>query len=189
MKRFAVGVASLLVLTLVSGCIRYEGAHKGRVVDADTGEPIEGVVILGVWSREHAGPAGGTHTYYDARETVTDKDGEFVIPGIGLTGGVVSFVEPMDANVFKAGYEYIGGFWDSLHIGPAPYRKRIRWEGDKVIISLKKLTMEEREKMGTPPSPPHETSIDQVRRMLREIDKDRIERGLPPRGTWGGEKI
>jgi hypothetical protein len=180
MKRFAVGVASLLVLTLVSGCIRYDGAHKGKVVDADTGEPIEGVVILGVWSREHMGPAGGTHTYYDARETVTDKDGEFVIPGIGLTGGVVSFVEPMDANVFKAGYEYIGGFWDSLHIGPAPYRKRIRWEGDKVIISLKKLTMEEREKRLGPPSPPDAAPKEQIRLMLKEINKDRAELGLGP---------
>ncbi len=66
------------------GCaypFRYDGTYKGKVVDADTGQPIEGVVVLGVWETVTITPAGGTHDYYDAKETVTDKNGEFLISG------------------------------------------------------------------------------------------------------------
>ncbi len=186
MKKFMLIIIGILFF--LPGCLyaaRIDGPYKGRVIDADTGKPIEGVVILGVWYREIPSAAGALHNYYDAMETVTDKNGEFEIKGQGLL--VVSNVIPMDVLIFKAGYEYLGvAPWDSLKEGVF---EKVKWEGDRAIIPLKKLTMEERKKSLGPPSPPSEASFEKVRLMLKEIDKDDVERGLPPRKIWKGHKI
>jgi protocatechuate 3,4-dioxygenase beta subunit len=86
--------------------VRYDGHYEGRIIDADTGQPIEGVVVLGVWYREYPGAGGAVHEYYDARETVTDQNGEFKIEGLGLL--VMSNIIPMDVLIFKAGHTHYG---------------------------------------------------------------------------------
>src|SRR5574337_1146621 len=125
-------------LFLLQGCmyaIRYDGTYSGKIVDADTGAPIEGVVVLGVWNVVHHGPAGGVAEYYDARETVTDKNGEFSVPGMGLR--VMSNLEPIGVVIFKAGYEHLGYMlWESLKVDIL-LKKKIIWEGSKAIIPLK----------------------------------------------------
>ena len=103
---------SILILISLTGCfgyyslVRYDRSYKGKVIDADTGEPIEAAVVLGVWNKEYPTPGGGVSEFYDARETVTDKNGEFSISGMGLR--VMSNLEPMDVVIFKAGYEHLG---------------------------------------------------------------------------------
>jgi len=145
----------------------------GRIVDADTGAPIEGVVVLGVCYREPFIWATDTvNEFCGAWETVTDKNGDFVISG-------------KDITAFKAGYKYI--FFDPLCKKGDGDWLGVKWEGNKPIIPLKKLTMEERKKQYVP-SPPHEASLEKVILMLREIDKDDVERGLEPRGIWGGKR-
>lgn len=202
-------LAISLVMLLTSGCAfatRIDGPYKGKVIDADTREPIEGVVVLGTWSRETPTAGGAVHTYYDAQETVTDKNGEFEIKGQGLL--IMSNIIPMDVLIFKAGYEYDSGPWRGLTgrgwIGneesydPVSKTKvtrpvfdpkiKVKREGDKAIIPLKKLTMEERKKKGGPPIPLSEAPLKKVILMLREIDKDDKERGLETRGIWKGER-
>jgi len=173
-------------LVLLSSCYaaRIDGPYRGRVIDADTREPIEGVVVLGTWDRETPTVAGATHQYYDAVETVTDKNGEFEIKGLGVL--VMSNIIPMDLLIFKAGYEYWGlGPWSGLKKGYLS-SKKVKWEGDKAIIPLRKLTMEERRNSGGPPGPPFDAPFEKVQRMLKELNKDRIEQGLSPSGLWHG---
>ena len=63
-------------------------------------------------------------------------------------------------------------------------------ENDRLIIPLKKLTMEERRDSGTFPSlPPSQATLDKVKLMLEEINKEAIERGLEPIDIWHGEKV
>jgi len=148
MKRLCgVAILSILVVLATLTCaygIRYDGPYSGRVIDADTGAPVEGVVVLGVWNTEQITPGGAVHNFHDARETVTDKNGDFEIPGMGLK--ILGNVTPMDVLIFKAGYEHIGmSSWESLK-SDLILRKKIKWEGTKAIIPLKKLTIEERRK-------------------------------------------
>ena len=88
MKRLcSVAILSILVVLATLTCaygIRYDGPYSGRIIDVDTGAPVEGVVVLGVWNTEQITPGGAVHNYHDARETVTDKNGDFEIPGMGL---------------------------------------------------------------------------------------------------------
>jgi hypothetical protein len=145
MKRLIFMVlVSVFGILMISGCaygIRYDGPYSGRIIDADTGKPIEKAVVLGVWYREIITPGGATHNFYDAKETVTDKNGDFTIAGQGLL--VLTNVEPMDIVIFKAGYEHMAGSWISLK-KDIILSKKINWEGSKAIIPLKKWILEER---------------------------------------------
>ena len=171
-------VLILFALIFFHGCmyaVRYDGTYRGKVIDADTGEPIEGVVVLGVWYTAVIGAGGGFSKYYDARETVTDKNGEFSIPGKGLR--IMSNLELMHVLIFKAGYDYTGGAWDSLKESRY-YKETIKWERNKPVFPLKKLTMQERKKQGSPVRP--NIPIEKMKLMTEEISKERIERGLDP---------
>jgi hypothetical protein len=189
MKRISVLLLSCALLAIFSsGClyaVRYDGTYHGRVVDQETREPIQGVVVLGTWSVYHFSPAGGYHTYHNAREAVTDKNGEFSIPGEGLR--ILSSLEPMDFIIFKAGYKYREYQWSTLKIDiPRKEEEQTKWEGDMPVFPLKKMSTEERTKGHDTPDPPMEASFEKVMLMLKEIDKDRIERGLDARGLWHG---
>ena len=79
---------SLIVLVLLglgklaAACPAHaDGPWKGQIVDAQTGTPLDGVVVLAYWVKWTAswgGWAGGD--FVDAEETVTGPDGRFVIP-------------------------------------------------------------------------------------------------------------
>lgn len=57
------------------------GPWRGRVIDANTKEPIEGAVVVAVWYREYDGFPDGSKTFpHDVKETLTNKDGQFEIP-------------------------------------------------------------------------------------------------------------
>lgn len=176
--KLLVAVTLFTILANVASAygMRFDGPYRGRVVDAETNEPLEGVVILGVWNTETITPGGATHHFHDAQETVTDKRGEFEIPGKGFK--ILSNVTPMDVLIFKSGYEHIGLCpWDSLK-EDLILRKKIKWEGKRAIIPLKKLTMEERRKKGIPsrPSIPHEMML----LLTHEVNKERQTMGLSP---------
>jgi len=176
----------LLILIFQAGClyaIRRDGPYQGKVVDQETREPIEGVVVLGTWWVYHFSPAGGYSTYYDAHETVTDKRGEFIISGEGLR--ILSNLQPMHFIVFKDGYKYREGQWHVLKTDvPLSIleEEKIQWDGDMPIFPLKKLTVEEKSKQDSP-NFPSDASGHKIKLFLQEINKDRTERGLRPIGT------
>lgn len=178
-KKGILASLSALFWIVTAGCVqyvaRYDGPYEGKVIDAETRAPIEKVVVLGVWYKEVPTVAGAVSSYYDARETITDSNGDFKIPGKGLK--ILSDVGVMNVLIFKAGYEYIGlGTWEAFKEDPT---FKVQWEGEKAIIPLRKLTIEERKKQGSPDYP-SEAAEQKIRLMLIEINKDRTERGLEP---------
>ena len=182
MKReFSLAVISILIVLGTITCayaIRYDGPYSGRVIDADTGAPLEGVVVLGVWNSEITTPGGAVHDFYDARETVTDKKGEFEIPGMGFR--ILSNVTPMDVLIFKAGYEHIGLYpWESLR-SDLILRKKIKWEGKKAIIPIKKLTLEERRKRHIASFPSEAYEKGNMPLLIKEINKEERAFGRLP---------
>jgi hypothetical protein len=178
MKKTIMILLELLVFALSTGCVQivgYEKDYKGRVVDTETKQPISGVVVLGAWWSKMPTPAGSTSHFHNARETVTDEKGEFIISGKGLK--ILSNLAPVDIFIFKAGYEHFEAPWEALK-EDILLRNIIRWEGDRAIIPVRKMTMQERRKEGTPsrPSIPHE----KMKLLTEEVNKDRVERGLSP---------
>jgi hypothetical protein len=180
MNKKAILWICLLIFAILCAFIifRYDGPYKGRVLDAGTGQPLEGVVVLGVWYEGHPGPGGGSHKYYDAQETVTDKDGNFDIKGLGLKTRFL--IEPMDVIIFKSGYESVDMYpWKSFYLEGAFPRDKIKFGSGRVIFLLKKLTMDERRKQGTPSSTA-EVPDEKTQVFKREVNQERMSLGYKP---------
>lgn len=92
MTRMATGILlALLVLMWCAAAVaqtgqpleRYlngrRGPYRGRVLDAETGKPLAGVVVVAVWRRDRIMPFHSRSEHYAAREALTNADGEFVI--------------------------------------------------------------------------------------------------------------
>ena len=164
----------MLICTGCSAICSIDGPYKGKVIDAETKQPLEGVVVLGVWYKVYPNVAGSTNKFYDSVELLTDKNGEFKITGQGLL--LFSFLGEMSVLIYKAEYEMLGG-------GPwSEYKtltggKNVQWSGDNAVISLSKLSHEQRKKrvlVGP--------NIDPKRQQLltNEINRERIEFGYTP---------
>jgi len=167
---------ALVILSLQAGClyaVRHDGPYHGKVVDEQTHEPIEGAVVLGSWWVYHFGLGGGYTTYHDAREAVTDTNGEFTIKGEGLR--ILSSLKPMSILVYKSGYTYIDHNWDALKTDTV-HGEKISWEGDTPTLPLKKLTEEERKKDLDSKTIPTEGSVPN-KLMRLEINKELSFRG------------
>lgn len=113
-----------------------------RVVDADTGEPLEGVAVVAYWELYQGSitgdgmPCGAANV----EEAVTDKDGWFHIPGWGPVKGRCGMMRNMNPFVylFKSGYAYVrkgGGV--GLNTNKLVSVAQVDWNGQ--TIKLKKF--------------------------------------------------
>jgi hypothetical protein len=160
-----------------SGCVTYfgyDGPYEGRVIDRETLKPIEGAVVHGTWVRSHPGPGGASSSYYDSREMLTDKDGNFSIKGVGLL--IISNIEEMEVNVFKAGYTQRHGYWSGFK--DLDYVKDIEWEGDKAVFKLRRMTLAER-KQRSLDFPGGSVPAKNKRLIVQERNKEMKELGKP----------
>ena len=74
----------LLLVLIVWGSIcssAYAATFKGKVIDADTREPIEGAVVVAVWHEATSTISGESTRLKDVEECLTDKNGEWTIDG------------------------------------------------------------------------------------------------------------
>ena len=56
------------------------GPFRGRIIDADTGQPIPGAVALVIWLETLPTPVQTNQKFYDARIGVAGLDGTFEVP-------------------------------------------------------------------------------------------------------------
>lgn len=88
-------VAVIIIIMFISGCY---SSIRGRVVDGVSGKPIENALVLVQWTKEHG--LGDTYrSLYKVVETLTDKDGNFVVDGV-----YEPFVKPPQMLIYKEGY-------------------------------------------------------------------------------------
>lgn len=167
-------IISVLICTSCASFSRIDGPYEGKVVDADSKQPLEGVVVLGVWYKVYPNVAGSTSEFYDSVELLTDKNGDFKIPGKGLQ--LFSNLDEMNVIIFKAGYAMMGdGPWSGFRTRTGG--KYVNWNGDRPTFLLRKLSHAEKIK-----NIPTRPNIDQSRMHLLtdEINKVRIEFGFNP---------
>lgn len=162
------------------------GPWKGQIVDAETGQPLEGVVVLMHWTTYTSsvgGWAGGE--FYDAEEVVTGPDGRFVIQARSTVALVPWKKISRDLVIFKPGY----GQWRFQGEQNWPqdiyqYKalSRQAWEkftGEGVVIELPPLkTREERLKFLSHVDWPPDAPMEKTRRIREAENRERAYLGL-----------
>ncbi len=126
---------------------------KGKVIDADTREPIEGAVVVAVWSEETTTPTAIHSRLKDAKEVLTNKNGEWVIKGPkGRKGGSITaiftfftgtyYTKRPQFTIFKPGYCSC-----PLAVGMEVCKERMKpfsIDGEGETLELPKLTKRDR---------------------------------------------
>lgn len=79
--KFIISIATIVVIAALSeGCASFRSPYKGKVVHAQTGRPLAGTVVVASWTSTVITVGGGVTHSKDAREVLTDENGEFEIP-------------------------------------------------------------------------------------------------------------
>lgn len=85
--------------------VYYKPEYKGRIVDIDTGQPIEGAVVIAFYKKETINPpVESFSSTIHAREALTDKDGYFRIPAYTTLISPLSWSGNVMFLIFKQGY-------------------------------------------------------------------------------------
>jgi hypothetical protein len=112
-KRLLLLAAVLLSVPLVGCAMLYRAeAIEGWVVDAETGKPLEGVIIVANWEVKGGLEGGVPIAELQILETVTDENGRYSFPAWGpklvpITGQLQG--DSPGLMLFKPGYR-AGGF-------------------------------------------------------------------------------
>ena len=112
----------LLILTLFACYWGLEQPFTARVVDAETGEPVEGAVYLAAWYSttwlEKAWFEGPSTKMSHFREGFTDANGEIHVPGFWFK---VPFIgRDRNLTVYKPGY----AMWNQDYIFPSVKKRK-----------------------------------------------------------------
>lgn len=94
-------LAAVLILITSTACAHSDGPYRGKVVELETGKPIEGAVVAARWTIE---PFVHTERICDAKETLTDKNGEFELPKGSCTSHPLAQMYGPYVVIFKPGY-------------------------------------------------------------------------------------
>lgn len=95
--------------------VYHKPAFNGKVIDAETKEPIEGAVVVVTYSKHifRFMPESGS-VIMDVREALTDKDGKFYFPSYTTVIDPLAWESWIDFIIFKPGY----GSFPNYHTSP-----------------------------------------------------------------------
>jgi hypothetical protein len=154
----------------------YLPPFEGKVVDAETKEPISGAAVLAVYYGEYPTIAGANTYAIDAKETLTDEEGEFNIAELKEWFGDHPGT-PVEANliIFKPGY---GVF--PRHRGSKAIGENKSWPppGKYVVYELPKLKTREERRSNLPMRP--EIPSEKMKTFVSLINGERISLGYRP---------
>jgi hypothetical protein len=168
---------------LIFGCtISHEyGPYKGKVLDKETNEPLEGaVVFMRFFTNFQLSPGGPVSKFVDAVEVMSDKNGEFEIPRQKLQA--IRFFHGWDPHgsiiIFKPGYGAYPGHKD---VSPKFKPGGTLPEDENVVVWLPKLkTKEERMENQSHASFTSDIPFEKWQNLFRLRNIEREQAGLEP---------
>jgi hypothetical protein len=169
---------------------------EAKVVDADTKQPLAGVIVVAHWELVFSTLGGDTRAgQLKVMEAVTDKNGNFRFPGWGPKLAVRSHLsdyQDPELLLFKSGYEY-RRLYNALTGEDKGAKRKSDWNGKTIaMIPFKGTTKEYLERF-------HHLNVDvdqliswrpaecnwkKIPKMLLAIDHERqrlTQEGVDPR--------
>jgi len=172
------GMSLIVGMMFLSGCAitHTYGPYIGKVVEKDTGEPIEGAVVFISFYTRLPTPGGPSGHYADATEVLTNVQGQFIIPTQRIWClRPLQYWDPQpEVIVFKPGYGAFPG-----HRGTS-FSPKGNWFPARELIMVELPTLETKKERidnlsnlypGSAPQDAYKT--------LRQLEKnERRETGL-----------
>ena len=191
-KRYWVtGVVVLLVAAAVGWWFRplpLSGPWRAQIVDAETGQPIEGVIVLAVWDKRTFAWPHPDRNYHDSEEVVSDKDGRIVINARVVTSRhpFEVYIGPL-LTIFKPGY----GRWQfrgaptasNEDLAAARQRAdadRYRFAHEGVVILMSRVKSRKERKEVLDHLMPVEVPQSKIPRILAAYSEERVRLGFSP---------
>lgn len=168
------------VFASLSGCalVHHYDAITGKVVDLDTGKPLEGAAVHASYYTTFYNMIDPTSWYLNSQETLTDDKGEFVIPSqivfsfrpMNLFDNYVHFI------IFKPGYSCLGSVF--MHTAPKILDGRLD-SSQKSLVGLPRLESFEERRQSTYCTPADGTATKSFPLLLRLLNQERSAIGIP----------
>lgn len=103
---------AVLLILLIAASSTFAGGwlifkkppYKGKVIDSETKEPIEGAVVVAVYKKTSIGLVESYTNDINVREALTDKNGEFYIPSY------ITLIQPLSWGSFSTFIIYKPGY-------------------------------------------------------------------------------
>jgi hypothetical protein len=166
---------------------------RGRVIDAETKEPIEGAVVVVEYNKLTHGIENNI-SVTSAKETLTDKNGDFYFPSYTTIMGPLSEEHFASFIIYKPGYDSRRATIIGSTYYPSPVHEEIffskgigvtgEFEGNKVTFGIVELpkakTREERLRaMQTAPTDaPAGKRAEELPLLYKAINEERRRLGL-----------
>lgn len=208
---FAIIVAFILIISLAqisqATGLYSKPEFRGRVIDAETKQPIEGAVVVVLYYKMHliGAPGGPSVRVMTAKETLTDKRGEFFLPSYS-TVMLISREIPIRFIFYKPGYMSAEGaslknagisdvgisfekYFSISEIGKVAEIEEgsfddssyVKWRGALGIVELKKVSAD---KAMSPGHISDDYGPSQLPLYYKAIEEDLVNRGI----IKGGKK-
>ena len=160
------------------------GPYRGRVIDAETKEPLAGAVVLVYWIRN--APAighGPAQSFLGAEEALTDDRGEFIV-GENPPSNWIPFTWRSLPNfiIFQPGYGYFPRhFATTPPLPPTGFEGLLKiMEKQPVVFELPRLTTREDRLFVISTVDPLLVPKTYKPVLIRLLNRDRRELHLPP---------
>lgn len=157
----------------------YHGPYRGRVIDAETKQPLAGAAVVAVWSREQFQLFRTATIFYEAKEVLTDANGQFVLHAKEIEQNAPAKTLRPTFVVFFPGY----GSYPNRQVAPRGFLGGI-FEGKGATVELPRLkTREERldhlSRMVTP-SGRYDVPFRKTPHFIELLNRERVSLGLEP---------
>lgn len=179
--RFIVAATVVLLPIGCAGHFLYSsGPFRGKVIDAETGQPLVGAVVLAIWYREvPVAPHGPATDYHDALEVLTDAQGEFRVPTRTHVTWIGRIREPVFV-IYYPGY----GYYPTYQVRPRAQEIAEAYEQREFTIELPRLTTQQDRILcaGLPIGVFGKIPTAHIPNLIRLVNAEREQLGLKPIG-------
>jgi hypothetical protein len=153
----------------------YHGPYRGKAIDAETKEPLEGAVVVAIWRREEIQLFRRATVFHQAREALTDGKGDFILEAEDIERNAPARTWRPTFIILFPGY----GWFPRYQVSPREFLRGI-FEGQGATVELPRLKAHEERMDVIGGLPPSVLPDEKIPHLIRLMNIERVNLGLQP---------